>query len=323
MRRRSFIAGGLSGLAMWPRAARGERRIPVIGFLSSVHPPDYMVDSFRRGLFEAGYVAGTGVKIEYRDANGEYGQLQSLAAELTGLPVDVIVAVPSSPAALAAKAVTSTIPIVFSMGVDPVRLGLVQSYNKPGGNLTGVVVLANELTPKRIELLNQLIPSSVPIAELVNPANPTALEELRASDQTVRALGREFIPVRASNKDEIEAAFVTVRDSKAALVVWFEAYFTAERALIVSLAKRHSVITIYGTRIFTEIGGLISYGSNIPAMYRLLGGYTGKILDGALPANLPVMQPTKLELVINLKAAQALGLNIPSSLLATADEVIE
>jgi putative ABC transport system substrate-binding protein len=258
------------------------------------------------------------------DADGNYDRLSDLAAELKSLPVRLIVAVPSSPAALAAKNVTSTIPIVFFMGLDPVRLGLVASYNRPGGNVTGIVLNSNELTPKRVELLHELLPISVPIALLVNPSNPNADDMVRETQQAARAVGWELIVVGATTKSEIEAAFEAMdRQHAGGLVVWQEAYFTFERTLIVTLAARHAIPAIYGPRYFPEIGGLMSYGPNRDEMYRLTGVYAGKVLQGTKPADLPVIQPTKFELVINLKTAKALGLTIPPALLARADEVIE
>ena len=273
-----------------PGAALSQgRRVPLIGLLSGTDEVEGLVDGVRRGLAEEGYFVGKNVNIEYRYGNGKYDQLPALASELVGLSIDVLLAVPNTPTALAAKAATSKIPVVFYVGVDPVGLGLVQSYNRPGGNLTGVVN-ASELTPKRIELLHELLPSSVPIAELVNKANRSYSEELVASEAAVRALGREFISLKASSKDEIQTAFTTVRERKAALVVWAEAYFTLERELIVSLAERYSVVTIYGSRTFAEIGGLISYGSNRRDMFRFAGVYAGNVLHGTPPADLPVMR---------------------------------
>jgi len=325
MRRREFIGVALSALAL-PSAVLAEKAIPLVGWLSGggASNDEAVQKAFDSGLSEFGYKVGGNVRVEYRYANGKYDQLQSLADELVGLHVDALVAVASYPVILAAKRATSSIPIIFLTGVDPIRFGLVQSMNKPGGNLTGVVVLSNELKAKQIELFQELLPTSVPIAVLVNPANPTpTADDLKHVEEIIRKLGREAILVQASNKSEIEIAFATIAEHKAALLVWDEAYFSMERALIVSLAERHSVPCFYGTRRATEIGGLISYGANFLEMIRLLGKYTGKVLRGTLPADLPVMQPTKHELVINLKTAKALGLTVPPALLVAADEVIE
>jgi putative ABC transport system substrate-binding protein len=320
MRRRTFIT--LCGIAALPRAVLSQTRIPLIGVLGGANEVEGLVDGLRSGLAEENFLIGKNVKIEYRYGHGKYDQLPALANELLALPVDLLIAVSSSPTALAAKAATSKIPIVFYVGVDPVGIGLVQSYNRPGGNVTGVVN-ASELTPKRVSLLHELLPASVPIAELVNQANRSYSDELLASEAAVRALGREFISLKASNEDEIKAAFAIVRDRKAALVVWAEAYFNLERELIVSLAERYSVVTIYGSREFVKIGGLISYGSDRRDMFRYVGVYAGKILHGTSPADLPVMRPTKVALVINLRTAKTLGVAIPPTLLGTADEVIE
>jgi putative ABC transport system substrate-binding protein len=324
MRRRGFIGlvGGAACAAMWPLRALGEKAPLVIGFLHGSSPDDDIAKAVRRGLAESGYEVGRNIAIEYRYANGKYDQLPALAADLEGRSVSLIIAMPA-PAALAAKRTTSTIPIVFLTGYNPVEIGLVESYNKPSGNLTGISMPTSEMTAKRIELLHELLPDQVPIAELVNPTNSGALEELRNSEQAAKARGREFFAVQASNKSEIESAFENVYQKKAGLVVWQEGYFTAERAFIVSQAERHGVISIYGTRIFTDAGGLISYGPNMLEMCRMVGTYAGKILSGAKASDLPIMQPTRYELVINLKTAKSLGLNIPPTLLARADEVIE
>lgn len=322
MRRRQFLEIALGALAS-PSVARSETAVPVVGWLDSGSYWDVAQKGFLSGLAELGYEVGRNVRIEHRFARGNYDQLQSLADELVGLRVNAIVALPTNSAILAAKKLTSTIPIIFITGGDPVRPGLVQSMNKPGGNLTGINILSQELTAKRIELLHGLLPKTMPIAVLVNSASPSPPDELKHAEEAIRKLGREFIFVQASNKSEIETAFATVRESEAALLVWAEAYFTFERALIVSLAARYSLPCSYGNRLFAEIGGLISYGHNFLEVWRLLGNYTGKVLRGASPADLPVLQPTKYELIINLKTAKTQGLTIPPTLLASADEVIE
>jgi putative tryptophan/tyrosine transport system substrate-binding protein len=325
MRRREFI-GLVGGAAVaWPLPANAQRpAMPVIGFLSGISLEASGVPAFRRGLSEAGYQEGRNVSIEYRHADGSYDQLSNLAAELKSLPVDLIVAVPNSPAALAAKNVTSTIPIVFFIGGDPVRLGLVASYNRPGGNVTGIILNSDEMTAKRIELLHELLPVSVPIALLVNPSNPNASDLVVISQQAARTVGRTLIVVGATNTSEIEVAFEAMgRQHAGGLVVWQEAYFASERTLVVALAARYAIPAIYGPRTFTEIGGLMSYGADRNEMLRMTGVYAGQVLRGTKPADLPVLLPTKFELVINLKAAKALGLTVPESFLLRADEVIE
>jgi ABC-type uncharacterized transport system substrate-binding protein len=328
MNRRGFIAlvgGAASATLLRPRAAGAQQgAMPVIGFLSSVSPEESSVAAFRRGLTESGYQEGQNVLIQYRYADGNYDRLSSLAAELVALPVSLIVAVTSSPAALAAKKATSTIPIVFLLGANPVRLELVASYNRPGGNVTGIALNSDELTEKRMELLHELLPPSASIALLVNPSNVNFSNFERSTQEIARTLGRELIVVRAASKLEIEAAFETMaRRQAGGLLVWQEAYFALERHLIVALAARHGIPGIYGPRLFPEIGGLMSYGANRDELSRLAGVYAGKVLRGAKPADLPVIQPTRFELVVNLKTAKTLGLTIPASLLVRADEVIE
>jgi putative ABC transport system substrate-binding protein len=326
MRRREFVTllGGVA--AAWPRVAFAQQpaAMPVIGLLNGIARDDESRRAFRKGLAELGYFEGKNVAIEYRDANGVYDQLPHLASELASLPVSLIAAVPSSPVAVAAKKATSEIPIVFLVGIDPVRIGLVASYNRPGGNATGVVFNSDELTSKRFELLHELLPKSVRLAVLVNPSNPGARESIAESQRTALALGRELISVSASTKAEVETAFAELdRQRAGGIVVWQEAYLTSERSLIVSLAARYAIPSIYGPRTFTDIGGLMSYGADRNEMFRLAGTYAGKILQGAKPVDLPVQAPTKYELVINLKTAKTLNLSIPPALLATADAVIE
>src|SRR4051812_14073632 len=326
MRRREFI-GLLGGMgAVWPRVALAQQSaaMPVIGFLNAIARDDDSRRAFRKGLAELGWLEGKNVAIEYRDANGIYDQLPRFAAELASLPVSLIVAVPSSPVAIAAKKATSAIPIVFFVGGDAVRMGLVASYNRPGGNATGVVLNSDELTANRLELLRQLLPVSVRLAFLVNPSNPISRELTAELQGIAHATGRELIAVNASTKSELETAFAEMdRQRVGGVVVWQEAYLTSERALIVSLAARYAIPGIYGTRSFAEIGGLMSYGADRNEMFRLAGTYAGKILQGIKPADLPVQAPTRYELVINLKTAKTLNLQIPPALLATADELIE
>ena len=324
LKRRQFISL-LGGAAAWPLATRAEQAaVPVIGFLNAISSDQDFIAAFRKGLAELRYVEGQNVAIEYRHADGHYDRLANLASELEALRVKLIVAVPSSPAALAAKKITSTIPIVFFTGVDPVGIGLVASFNRPGGNATGIAINTDELTGKRLELLHELLPKSVSFAFLVNPSNPNGVGLAKSIQQAARAIGRELIILGAATRPEIENAFAEMgRQHIGGLVVWQESYFTSERGLIVSLAERHTIPAIYGPRQFAESGGLMSYGPNRNELSRLIGVYAGKILQGTKAADLPVMQPTKFELVLNLKTAKALGLDVPATLLARADEVIE
>jgi putative ABC transport system substrate-binding protein len=301
--------------------------MPVIGYLSVGSPetdniPGRLV-AFRRGLSEAGYVEGQNVAIEYRWAEGEYDRLPALAADLVHRPVSLIVA-QNAPAAFAAKAATSTIPIVFDSGIDPVQSGLVASLSRPGGNITGVALLTVELMGKRLELLHELLPKAAVVTLLVNPGNPVTDAESKSLQEAAGSLGLRTHELRAGSPSEIEAAFETLAGLRAdALVVSVDTLFTSQREQIVALAARHAVPAIYGWRLFPAAGGLISYGSDIADSYRQLGVYTAKILKGAKPADLPVQHVVKLDLVINLRTAKALGLTIPPLILARADEVIE
>jgi putative ABC transport system substrate-binding protein len=326
MRRRKFVAllGGV--LAAGPFAVRAQQKaMPVIGVLSTSSPsdPSGPMDAFRQGLSEAGYVAGQNLAIEYRWAEGNYDRLPALAADLVGRKVDLIMA-SSPPAALAAKNATSRIPIVFRGGADPVGAGLIASLARPGGNLTGVSFVPNELTAKRLELLSELVPRAGVIALLVNPNNATAEHATRDAQEAARTKGLPLHVLKASSDSEIDAAFASLVQLHAdALVVAADPFLSGRRERIVALASRHAVPAIYAWREFAALGGLISYGSSLTAAYRLVGIYAGKILKGAKPADLPVEQPTKFELVINRKTAQALGLEVPPTLVARADEVIE
>ena len=326
MRRRDFI-GVLGGAAAWPLATRAQPGMPVIGFLSDGSYDSYVpwVAAFRRGLGEAGYVEGRNVKIEYGWANGQSDRLPTLAAELTSHQVAVIAAT-TTYAAPAAKAATATIPIVFLIGDDPVKLGLVASMNRPGANVTGIVGLNFVLMSKRFELLHELLPrSSAPIALLLNPKSVAYVEpETKEAEAAARASGRSLLLIKTENDDEIEPAFSElVRNQVGALIVSSDPFFNIRRDQLVALAAMHRVPAIYQWRDFTEAGGLISYGPSRIDLYRMTGNYVGRILNGEKPAELPVQQPTRFELVINLKTAKALGLEIPPSLLARADEVIE
>jgi putative tryptophan/tyrosine transport system substrate-binding protein len=327
MRRREFIAA-LGGAAAWPVAARGQQPAkPVIGFLgisSSEKMGGGVLLDFKRGLAETGYVEGSNVTIEYRWAEEHYDRLAALALELVQRQVAVIAA-PGSPTALPAKAATTVIPIVFMIGSDPVKLGLVASLNRPGGNVTGVSYFNEEVAPKRLELLHEFVPTAKLIALLVNPANPAQAaaqtEELQAA---VRALGLHLEIAKASNPIEIADAFATlVRNRVEALQIGVDPLFGTHVDQIVALAQRDKIPTIYPWREFTAAGGLMNYGASIPDAYHKVGIYTGQILKGANPAELPVQRPTELRLVVNLKAARALGTEFPAKLIALADEVIE
>ncbi len=327
MRRRDFIIFLAGATATWPLAARAQQKaMPVIGVLNTGSPSAFsgpFMGAFRQGLSEAGYVEGQNVAIEYRWAEGNYDRLPALAADLVGRKVDLIVA-NSPPAALAAKSATSTIPIVFRSGADPVRDGLVASLARPGGNLTGVSLLNDELTAKRLELLSELVPRAGVIALLMNPNNATAERIIRNVQEAARTKGLQLHVLKASSESEIDTAFASLVQLHAgALVVGADPFLTSRREQLVALASRHAVPSIYAWREFAASGGLISYGASLTSAFRLLGTYAGKVLKGAKPADLPVEQPTKFELVINLKTAKALGLTIPQSLLGRADEIIQ
>jgi putative ABC transport system substrate-binding protein len=324
MRRREFITL-LGGAAAWPLAARAQQpAMPMIGLLSSISADGHPLSAFHCGLADQGYFESRNVAIEYRFAEGRYDRLPALASELVSRPVDVIAAVGSSPAALAAKSATQRIPIVFFLGADVVELGLAASYNKPGGNATGVSMIVVSLTPKRLELLDKLLAKSAPIGVLINPRNRLADEESKLAREAARALGRALILVGAATAGEVDAAFDTLAEQRAGgVAVWQEAFLESRRDQIVALALRNRLPMVGPIRRFTEAGSLMSYGANIGEAYRQVGIYVGKILRGQSPAELPVLQPTTYEMVINLKTAKALGLEIPPTLLALADEVIE
>jgi putative ABC transport system substrate-binding protein len=327
VKRRDFIALLGGAAAAWPLAARAQQPVmPVIGFLDP-RSPDGMTErrrGFREGLKDTGYVERENVAIEYRWAENQFDRLPELAAELVRRQVTVIAATTTA-VAFVAKAATSTIPIVFSVGEDPVRLGLVASLARPGGNLTGINIFSGELTAKRLELLREMVPGAARIAVLVNPANATSTETtLRDVQPAASAMGLQIQVLNASASREIDAAFATfVRERPDAVFVGLDVFLNSRRAQLVNLASRHAVPAAFPNRDFAEIGGLMSYGTNIVDAFRQIGVYTGRILKGAKPAELPVVQSTKFELVINASTARMLGLTVPQTLVVAADEVIE
>jgi putative tryptophan/tyrosine transport system substrate-binding protein len=328
MRRREFITL-LGGAAVaWPLAARAQQpAMPVIGYLNAYSPDGQSerLRGFRQGLAETGYVEGVSVAIEYRWAEDQFDRLPALAAELARREVAMIAATGSLLSALAAKAATTTIPIVFLVAEDPVRVGLVTSLARPGGNLTGINFLSAELVAKRLELTRELVPGMAHVAVLVNPANALNSETtLRDAQAAARAIGLQIQVINAGSSREINAAFANLaRERPDALFVGGEGFFNNRRVQLVNLASRHALPATYADRVFPEIGGLMSYGTNIIDAYRQLGSYAGRVLKGTKPADLPVVQASKFELVINAETARMLGLTVPPPLLAIADEVIE
>jgi putative ABC transport system substrate-binding protein len=326
IRRREFVTLLGGAAAAWPLTARAQQAaMPVIGLLDT-RSPDGMTDrlrAFREGLKDSGYVERENVAIEYRWAENQLDRLPELAAELVRRQVAVIAAT-STYSAFAANAATTTTPIVFLVGEDPVRLGLVASLARPGGNLTGINNFAGELTVKRLELVREMVPGAARIAVLVNPANTTTETALSDAAAAARVMGLQIQVLNASTSREIDAAFATfVRERPDAVFVSLDVFFISRRAQLVNLASRHALPASYPLREFAEVGGLMSYGTNIADTFRHIGVYAGRILKGAKPADLPVVQSTKFELVINAWSARMLGLTVPTTLLASADEVIE
>jgi putative ABC transport system substrate-binding protein len=327
LRRREFITLLGSAAAAWPLPAWAQQpAMPVIGFLSSRSPDESAADvaGFRQGLVQAGYVENQTVAIEYRWAENRYERLPAMAADLVGRQVAVIAALGGPVTALAVKAATKTIPFVFITGVDPVKLGLVASFARPGGNATGFNIFITAIEAKRLGLLRELVPSAARIAVIVNPNSPEVDSQLNDVQTGAGAVGWELQILRVGSEAEFDSAFATVAQSAVqALLVAADPFFNSQRERIVALAAHHKIPAIYEARGYAVAGGLMSYGPNIPDMYRQVGLYTGQILKGAKPADLPVIQPTALELVINLKTAKTLGFEVPPTLLARADEVIE
>ena len=325
MRRRDFITI-LGGAAAWPLAANAQQpAMPVIGFVNAGSSDAPLGAAFRSGLNESGYVEGQNVTVEYHWLAGQFDRLPSLMADLVRRRVAVIATPAGNLAALTATAATTTIPIVFSVGEDPVRLGLVASLARPGGNATGINFFNNETIARRLGLLHELVPKAVHIAALINPANtPIADAALQDIQEAARVIGLQIQVLKASTNREIEAAFATlVRDGVDALFVAPDTFFVSRRVQFATLAAHHRIPAAYNGRDFVEVGGLMSYGTDRVDTYRQVGAYAGQILKGAKPADLPVLQSTKFEFVINMQTARALGIEVPATLLAIADEVIE
>jgi len=324
IRRREFIAG-LGGTVAWPLAARGQQpAVPVVGFLNGGSPGGYApyVKALRQGLEETGYVEGQNMAIEFRWAEGQYDRVPAIATELVRRQVAVIVS--NTPAAMAVKAATTTIPIVFTTSLDPVATGLVASLRRPGGNITGVTQLNVEVAPKRLEFAHELVPAATVIAVLVNPTNPSAETELRHLQDAARVLGVQLHVLQANSERNFDTVFATLVQLRAgALVIGTGPFFFSRSEQLGALSLRYRIPTIYQTREFVTAGGLMSYGGSTLDIYRTAGIYAGRILKGEKPADLPVQQATKLDLIINLKTAEALGLKFPLLLLGRADEVIE
>jgi ABC-type uncharacterized transport system substrate-binding protein len=327
LKRREFITLVGGAAVLLPRAARAQQQgPPVVGFLSSRSPAEsaFSLAAFRQGLGQAGYYEGKNVAIEYRWAEGRYDRLTAMAAELVARQVAVIAAVGGEPSGLAAKAATATIPIVCSLGGDAVEAGLVANLNRPGGNITGVTIMGQQMGPKRLEFAHQLVPNISALAVLINSKFPLALTEMRDMQAAAQPLGLEITGLDASSESDINTAFAALpRHQVGALIVNTDPFLLAVREQIVQLAARHKIPTVYFLREFVDAGGLMSYGPNVHNSYRQVGIYVGRILNGEKVGELPVVQPTRFDLVINLRTARTLGFEIPTILLIRADEVIE
>ena len=328
MRRREFIAG-IGAVASWPRAAKAQQSaMPVIGFLGATSPEGYatFVRGFLLGLKDEGFVDTENVAIAYHWAQGQYDRLPALAADFVSRGVSAIVATGGLQTSLAAKQATQTIPIVFTLGSDPIKFGLVSSLNRPGGNITGVTLFAYLLDAKRVELMHELVPGAAAIALLVNPNTPAQVSEAQFAEVEAasRKFGQQLVLLKAGTESEIDQAVATMAQSKAgALLVSADPFFLSNRDRLIALVTRHAIPSIFEWRQFVEAGGLMSYGIDLVDAYRQAGTYVGRILRGARPADLPILQPTKFEFVINLKAARALGIVVPNTMLVAASEVIE
>ena len=330
LKRRELIAlvgaGGLL-VAVKVKRARGQQpAMPMVGFLGAPSAAPYAryVAAVHQGLKEVGYIEHQNVAMEYRWADGQYDRLPALAADLVSRRVAVIVPIGGAPAVLAAKSATSSTPIVFNLGADPIQLGLVANLNRPGGNITGVAMMTLEIETKRLELLHELAPTSAPIAVLLNRSNAQAQSQETEIQRAARVIGRQVLVLNAGTEHEIEQAFTALaRERAGALLVGGDPFFMSQAVLFVVLTARHAIPTIYPFRSYVDAGGLMSYGTSLPDAYRLTGVYTGRVLKGEKPADLPIVQPTKFELVLNVKTARAVGISIPPTLLARADEVIE
>jgi ABC-type uncharacterized transport system substrate-binding protein len=326
MKRREFIALA-GGAVAWPLAARAQQpATPVIGFINNGSASTYapFVDAFRQGLRQTGYVEGENVVIQYRWGENQSAKMTDYVAELVRLPANVIVTSGGDPAVQAAKAATKTIPIVATIGNDPVETGLVSSVNRPGGNVAGISVFAVQLVPKRLELARELVPNAGIIAFLANPTNPNSRIDIKEMEDAAMALGQQFVLLRASTESECDAAFAKlVQQGAKALIVESDPFFNSMVERLVALARRYAIPAVFARREFATAGGLMSYGSSLTEAYRQLGIYTGRVLKGDKPADLPFVLPTRFELVINLKSAKTLGITMPTSILLRADEVIE
>jgi len=329
MRRRDFIKVITGSAAAWPLAVRAQQSaMPVIGFINTLNSADQIASdllaAFRQGLKETGFIEGQNVAIEYRWAQGQYERLPEFAADLVRRKVDVIAATGGEPSPQAAKAATQTIPIVFTANGDPVREGLVASVNMPGGNVTGLTIFGPAAVTKRVELMHELVPQASVIGYLMNPNHPSGEIEMQAAETAARSLGKKMPVFKASNEPDLDATFATmVQQQIGALVVASDPFFWSRRGEVVSLAARYGLPAIYYLPEFARAGGLMAYGNNLPDAYRLVGVYVGRILKGKKPADLPVMQSTKFQFVINLKTAKAPGIGVPNSMQLLADEVIE